>query len=93
MAIVTVQASKELQELQKRNDARLESQGAGNAAVAFAKDVKQSLLFRYDWSELLFAAPLCLSLMGSCYVAATSDKARGMSLKECEPKTGFKKIK
>jgi hypothetical protein len=92
MAVVTTAAAEELTALQKRNDDRLQKQGSGSAAVAFAKDVKQSLLFQYDWAELLSAAPLCLSMMGSCYVAATCPEATGMSLKECEPKGGFKKI-
>lgn len=85
--------SESLITLRKRDDDRLKRQGNGNAAVAFAKDVKQSLLFEYDWGDLLSAAPLCISLMGSCYVAATSERARGLSLKDCEPKGGFKKIK
>lgn len=91
---MTIAASKasELQALQKRNDDRLAKQGNGNAATAFAKDVKQSLLFQYDWGELLSAAPMCLSLMGACYVASTSPKAAGMSLEECKPTGGFKFI-
>ncbi|KAF8892585.1 hypothetical protein BD779DRAFT_1661291 [Infundibulicybe gibba] len=65
----------------------------GRAQVGFARDVKNSLLFQYDWAELLSAAPLALSLMGSCYVAATSPLANAVSLKDAEPKGGFKYIK
>jgi hypothetical protein len=93
MALTTTKAAADLAALQKSNDERLVKQGNGKAATAFAKDVKQSLLFQYDWAELLSAAPLCLSLMGSCYVAATSPKAQGITLKECEPKGGFKFIR
>ena len=92
MAVGSQAMAGELANLQKRDEDRLRKQGGGNAALAFAKDVKQSLLFKYDWSELLSAAPMCLALMGSCFVAATSPKATGMSLKECEPRGGFKKI-
>lgn len=93
MTLATSQASEELQALQKRNDDRLVQQGGGNAATAFAKDVKQSLLFQYDWGELLSAAPICLSLMGACYVASSSPKANGMSLEECRPPQGFEFIR
>lgn len=93
MTLATSQASEELQALQKRNDDRLVQQGGGNAATAFAKDVKQSLLFQYDWGELLSAAPICLSLMNACYVASSSPKANGMSLEECRPPQGFEFIR
>lgn len=93
MALTTTKASEELQALQDRNSQRLAKQGAGNAGVAFAKDVKQSLLFQYDWGELLSAAPMCLSLMGACYVAATSPKATGMTLEDCKPAQGFEFIR
>ncbi|CAI7565821.1 unnamed protein product [Penicillium glandicola] len=92
MSLVTSKAS-ELQALQKRNDDRLAQQGSGSAATAFAKDVKQSLLFQYDWGELLSAAPMCLSLMGACYVASSSPKAVGMTLEDCKPTGGFKHIR
>jgi hypothetical protein len=88
MALTAAEASKQLADLEEKRRA----QAGDQAALTFAKDVKQSLMFQYDWGELLSAAPLCISLMGSCYVAATSPKATGMSLKECEPQGGFKKI-
>lgn len=50
-------------------------QGFRNAAVEFARDVKQSLLLQHDWATLLSVASLCVSLTGSCYVVAISPLA------------------
>jgi hypothetical protein len=94
MALVSsADASRQLAEIAQREDDRLKKQGSGKAQIAFARDVKNSLLFQYDWAELLSAAPLALSLMGSCYVAASAPKAQGISLKEAEPKGGFTHIR
>lgn len=85
MAVVI--ANTDIAALQRAEEKRYQ----GNAALAFAKDVKNSLLFKYDWSELLSAAPLCISLMGSCYVAATTEKAYSIELSK--PQNGFQYIK
>lgn len=90
MTVVTTDAAADLATLQKMNNDRIMKQG-GN--IAFARDVKQSLLFQYDWGELLSAAPLCLSLMGSCYVAATSPDAQGMSLTDAKTNMTGSKLK
>jgi hypothetical protein len=86
-------AAKQLTQIKQREEQRLVEQGNGKAQVAFARDVKNSLLFQYDWADLLSAAPLALSLMGSCYVAATSPLAHAISLEDAMPKDGFKHIK
>lgn len=86
-------AAKQLTQIKQREEQRLVEQGNGKAQVAFARDVKNSLLFQYDWGDLLSAAPLALSLMGSCYVAATSPLAHTISLEDAMPKDGFKHIK
>jgi hypothetical protein len=94
MALVSSSdASRQLAEIAQREDDRLKKQGNGKAQIAFARDVKNSLLFQYDWAELLSAAPLALSLMGSCYVAASSPKAQGISLKDAMPQGGFQHIR
>ena len=93
MTVATKDAVNELANLQKMNNERIMKQGGNNAAIAVAKDVKQSLLFQYDWAELLSAAPLCLSLMGSCYVAATSPDAVGMSLTDVKVARPDSKLK
>ena len=95
MALVPTSAAEAAQQLaliNQREDERLKKQGGGKAQIAFARDVKNSLLFQYDWGELLSAAPLALSLMGSCYVAAASPLACSISLKDAEPKGGFQYI-
>lgn len=93
MTVATTNAAADLATLQKMNNDRIMKQGGNSAAIAFARDVKQSLLFQYDWGELLSAAPLCLSLMGSCYVAATSPDAQGMSLSDAKTKMTGSKLK
>ncbi|KAF3940749.1 hypothetical protein ABW19_dt0206211 [Dactylella cylindrospora] len=94
MALVTSSdAAAKLAAINQAEDDRLKKQGNGKVQIAFAKDVKNSLLFQYDWAELLSAAPLALSLMGSCYVAATSPLAKGISLADAAPKGGFVYIK
>jgi hypothetical protein len=80
-------------EIKRREDDRLREQGSGKVQVAFARDVKNSMLFQNDWGDLLSAAPVALSLMGSCFVAATAPRAQGISLKDAMPKNGFKYIK
>jgi hypothetical protein len=79
-------------EIARREEERMKKQGNGKVQIAFAKDVKNSLLFQYDWGQLLSAAPLALSLIGSCYVAATAPKAQGISLQDAAPSGGFKFI-
>lgn len=60
--------------------ARKRENEVSKAAMKFAKDVKNSLLFQYNWGAMLSSAPLCVSLMGSCYAAAACPRAQGMSL-------------
>lgn len=93
MAVVTTSSAEQLLVLRKAEDDRLRKQGNGKAQLAFAKDVKQSLLFQFDWADLLSAAPLALASMGSCYIAATSPKAQGISLEECKPTGGWSRVK
>lgn len=66
--------------------------GEKNPAITFMKDVKNSLLFKYDWARMLSAAPLSMSLMGACYLAAGSSKFT-ISLKEAAPVGGFRYLK
>lgn len=50
----------------------------------FMKDVKNSLLFRSDWSDLLSAGPLSISKMGGCCVAANASNY-AVSLEDAIP--------
>ena len=86
-------SAQQLAQINQREEQRLVEQGNGKPQVAFARDVKNSLLFQYDCGELLSAAPLALSLMGSCYVAATSPLAHAITFEDAMPKGGFKHIK
>jgi hypothetical protein len=79
-------------EIARCEEARWKAQDNGQVQIAFAKDVKNSLISCYDWGQQLSAAPLALSLIGSCYVAATAPKAQGISLQDVAPSGGFKVI-
>lgn len=58
----------------------------------FVSDVKQSALFQFNWGELLSAAPTALSLMGSCWIAASAPVADQIVLTKAVPVGGFKYI-
>lgn len=63
------QAVAKVDEQQKQEAARTD------ASQIFIAEVKSSLLYSMDWSQLLSAAPLTLALMGACYVASTASEA------------------
>ncbi|GAB1206125.1 hypothetical protein APSETT445_004806 [Aspergillus pseudonomiae] len=56
----------------------------------YIEDVKNSLLFQpgFDWSNLLSAAPISVSLLGSLFVASTIPDATDITI--IAPKGGFK---
>ena len=50
---------------------------ASSTAADFVTTVKGSVLFQYNWDEILSTAPMTLSTLGSCFVAATTTEAQG----------------
>lgn len=79
--------------IDKANSDLLKKNYAGKAGGAFVTEVKESLLFQYNWSELLSAAPTAISLMGACHVAAASEEAAKISLGDAAPAGGFKYLR
>lgn len=73
--IITPNSTESTDNRRRENEA-----SKSDAATNFAKDVKNSLLFRYHWGKYLSSAPLCVSLMGSCYAVAAYPGAQGMSI-------------
>ncbi|MCJ1403032.1 hypothetical protein MMC11_006254 [Xylographa trunciseda] len=61
------------------------------SAPAFVQDVSDSLILQQNWGDLLSAAPLSLSLLGACQIAASSPKAASVILEP--PQGGFKYLK
>lgn len=50
--------------------------GESQTIKAFVRELKNSLLFRCDWPDLISAAPLSMSKMGACCVVVyTCDKS------------------
>lgn len=60
-------------------------------SVDFLDEVKGSLAFKLNWAEALSAAPITLSILGCCYLAAASKPAAGVIIHP--PAGGFKKLK
>jgi hypothetical protein len=44
-------------------------------AETVVSEMKSSLIFQYNWEELLQCAPTAISCMGACFVASSSEKA------------------
>ena len=79
-------ALKRIEQIQK---ASTEAQ-YGKLSNRFVDELKGSTLFQHNWGELLSAAPTALSLMGSCWLAASNATAEKISLKDSKPVDGFK---
>lgn len=58
------------------------------SGAQFSQEIADSLILRHNWGNLLSAAPLALSFVGACQVAASSPTAVGVKLQR--PAGGFK---
>lgn len=88
--VTTVDAMTEAQEssaLQQIRDSQ--NRDRGTSVAQYVQDVKSSVLYRpgFDWSELLFASPMAVSLLASLFVASASSDAA--QIKILPPKGGF----
>ena len=54
----------------------------------FSREISDSLILKYNWGNLLSAAPLALGFVGACQVVASSPTAAGVKLQR--PAGGFK---
>lgn len=79
-----------LAQLEKANKDRLKSEYAGKEGTRFTTEVKESMLFQYNWADLLSAAPTALSLLGACHVASSSQEAAAINLGSAMPRGGWK---
>ncbi|KAG8627095.1 hypothetical protein KVT40_004578 [Elsinoe batatas] len=79
-----------LSEIEKANQERLKKEYSGKAGTKFVTEVKESMLFQYNWADLLSAAPTALSLLGACHVASSSQEASAINLGSAAPKDGWK---
>lgn len=60
-----------LAESECNNQARLKKEYDGKAGTKFFTEVRESMLFQYNWADLLSATPTVLSL-GACHVDSSS---------------------
>ncbi|CZR69597.1 uncharacterized protein PAC_19497 [Phialocephala subalpina] len=56
-------------------------------AAQFSQEISDSLIVQYNWGDLLSAAPLALSFVGTCQLVASAPAASGIKLKR--PSRGF----
>ncbi|KAB2108972.1 hypothetical protein AG0111_0g3058 [Alternaria gaisen] len=87
MAINQVEA---LAQIERANQERLKKEYSGKAGTKFVTEVRESMLFQYNWADLLSAAPTALSLLGACHVASSSQEAAAISLGDSMPQGGWK---
>ncbi|KAK1720156.1 hypothetical protein CaCOL14_002178 [Colletotrichum acutatum] len=82
-----------LAKVEAAQQAVLKKTHGGKAGAQFVQEVKESLLFQYNWNELLSAAPTAITLVGACHVAAASPEAAAISLADAVPAGGFKYLR
>lgn len=82
-----------LSKVEAAQQAVLRKTHAGKAGAQFTQEVKESLLFQYNWNELLSAASTAITLVGACHVAAASPEATAISLADAAPAGGFKYLR
>ena len=85
-------ASQVLAEVSSLKKKTLADEYGGLQTNQFISDLKASALFKFNWGELLSAAPTALTLMGSCWVAASSPVADRIVMTKSVPVGGFKYI-
>ncbi|KAL0940382.1 uncharacterized protein CTRU02_203145 [Colletotrichum truncatum] len=83
----------DLAKVEAAQQAVLKKTHGGKAGAQFVQEVKESLLFQYNWNELLSAAPTAITLVGACHVAAASPEAAAISLADALPAGGFKYLR
>lgn len=83
----------DLAKVEAAQQAVLKKTHGGKAGAQFTQEVRESLLFQYNWNELLSAAPTAITLVGACHVAAASPEAAAISLSDAAPQGGFKYLR
>lgn len=73
--MATTSATDVLSNIKRAQQKTVKKEYAGKAGQQFVTEIKDSMLFHCNWAELLSAAPMALSLMGSCWVAASKKEA------------------
>ncbi|KAI9655261.1 MAG: hypothetical protein M1829_000674 [Trizodia sp. TS-e1964] len=90
---MSLNQSEALAALNKANQDRLKKEYDGKAGSKFVTEVRESMLFQYNWADLLSSAPTALSLLGACHVASSSPEASAISLGSAMPKGGWQHLK
>ncbi|KAK6499959.1 hypothetical protein TWF481_010315 [Arthrobotrys musiformis] len=67
-----MQALEKLKAVQQAENRRISDQ---NIVMKMAAEVKASLLFQFNWAEMLMSAPVAINCMGGCFIASSSKAA------------------
>jgi hypothetical protein len=54
-------------------------------------EIKCSIVFQYNWEDLLQSGPVALTCLGSCFIATASNTSRSLTLEH--PTGGFQFLK
>lgn len=82
-----------LDKVESAQQALLKKTHSGKVGAQFVQEVKESLLFQYNWNEVLYATPTAITLMGAYHVAAASPEASTINLGDGVPTGGFKHLR
>ncbi len=91
--MATTSATDVLSNIKRAQQKTVKKEHARQAGQQFVEESKDSMIFHCNWAELLSAAPMALSLMGSCWIAASKKEAGEISLQDAMPQGGFKTCK
>ncbi|CEF76004.1 hypothetical protein FGSG_10556 [Fusarium graminearum PH-1] len=82
-----------LDKVESAQQALLKKTHSGKVGAQYVQEVKESLLFQYNWNKLLYATPTAITLMGACHVAAALPEASAINLGDGVPTGGFKYLR
>ncbi|KAI5839417.1 hypothetical protein DFP73DRAFT_501746 [Morchella snyderi] len=74
--------------LQSYKELQIKEAEKENVVGEYIDETKNSLIFQYNWEELLGASPMAVNLIGACYIAASSPV--GITVTLDPPANGFK---
>lgn len=80
MSLARLPENEKRQALQRYDEIQERQLNSTTAVDDFVDKAKSSLLFQYNWEELLSAAPLSINLIGSCYIACSLERATEITL-------------
>lgn len=78
-----------LKRIQDEKTRQLQEEYGGKASRLFIEECKSSEFFRFNWGEMLGAAPTAISLLGQLWIAASHPVAYEINLARSRPQNGW----